>query len=99
MSRIYTLATYEVREGAEAEFEAAQRAVQDSALSMESPAISGVVLRRVDRPSSYISFGVWRTRDDAVAWRESKGFAEAFGRVTDLCDDVIAGPCEIVLEA
>lgn len=95
---IYTLATYEVRDGEQEAFEATQKTLQDSALTMEHPAQRGVLLRRVDRPQAYISFGVWERPEDAVAWRSSDGFAEAFGRVQELCDEVVAGPCEIVFE-
>ena len=85
MSEIYTVGIWTVKAGREDEFVAAWRAMGE-ATTAEFPAAHGRLLRDVENPSRFVSFGPWESMEEVEAWRASAPFKEGVARIRDLLD-------------
>jgi hypothetical protein len=94
----YTLATWRVKEGYEEEFvEAWSGELADFFLSLPNPPDSGTLIRSVDEPRLFYSFGPWKSLDDVRQMRSHPRTQEIMGKLRDLCEEVNAGDFEVVL--
>ena len=94
----YTLATWRVKEGCEEEFvEAWSGELADFFLSLPNPPDSGTLIRSVDEPRLFYSFGPWKSLDDVRQMRSHPRTQEIMGKLRDLCEEVNAGDFEVVL--
>ncbi|MGH9223107.1 MAG: antibiotic biosynthesis monooxygenase family protein [Acidimicrobiales bacterium] len=96
----YTLAVWRVKAGCADEF--VQMWTRDLAghfLHLERRPQWGRLLRSVDDPQLFYSFGPWQSRDDIVAMRSDLASAEIFARLAALCDEFRPGLFEEVARA
>lgn len=49
-------------------------------------ALEFVLIRDVDDPRHFVSFGTWIDPDLRAAWKDGQGFAERFARCRELCE-------------
>lgn len=82
----YTLARWSVRPGEEAAFVAAWRQLAAFFLSLKAPPRWGTLLRSVDNPGLFYSFGPWPSMETIAAMRADPGTPAAIGRLTALCE-------------
>ncbi len=96
----YTLAAWKVKAGREDEF---VRAWSEDLVagfrSLDRPPVWGRLLRSVDDPQLFYSFGPWERREDILAMRADPRGAGALSRVAALCDEVTPGMFEEVASA
>lgn len=93
----YTLARWKVKEGREDEFVGAWSEVLTAGFrSLDRPPVWGKLLRSVDDPRLFYSFGPWERREDIVAMRSDPRGAGALAQVAALCDEVAPGMFEEV---
>ncbi len=87
----YTLAMWRVRPGLEEEFIRAWREdLSEYFLSLPG-AIGGTLLRSVEDPTVFYSFGPWRSLEDVRAMRADPRTPEVLGRVRQLCVEATPG--------
>ncbi|HVM09847.1 MAG TPA: antibiotic biosynthesis monooxygenase [Acidimicrobiales bacterium] len=75
MSEIWTRGTWTVIPGREDEFVEAWTRMSDWTVAA-FPSARGRLLRDVERPHVFISFGPWPDRETALRWRGSSEFQE-----------------------
>ena len=94
----YTLAMWRVKEGCEEEFvKAWSGALADLFLSLTNPPGTGTLIRNVDDPRLFYSFGPWNSLDDVRQMRSHPRTQEVMGKLRDLCEEVNAGDFKVVL--
>jgi hypothetical protein len=88
----YTLAVWKVKEGREDEFVRAWSEVLAAGFrSLDRPPVWGKLLRSVDDPRFFYSFGPWERKEDIVAMRADPRGAGALAQVAALCDEFRPG--------
>lgn len=92
----YTMARWIVKEGREAEFQRMWHEDLGRAILGVGPKSAGTLLRSVERPRLFVSFGPWKDFEEATIIRSSPGVQAAIGRVRELCDEVEPGAYEVV---
>lgn len=97
MSEIYTHTTWRVKPGLEDEF------VRRWSEWIEWSHLQGLgprarLLRDVETPSSFISFGPWLSRDAARTWRAAAGYHERVARMQELLESFEPRTLELVAE-
>lgn len=97
MTEIYTVGIWTVKAGREEEFVAAWRAMGEATIA-EFPAAHGRLLRNVDNPSRFVSFGPWDSLETVDAWRASTPFKEGVARIGELLDGFEPGTYEVSAE-
>lgn len=85
---IYTLAVWTVRPGNGDAFVEAWSAFARWTAEHQPGAMTGVLLRDENDPLRFISYGPWRDRESAEAWRKTPEFRESFARFRELCSGV-----------
>ncbi len=94
----YTLAMWRVKEGREEEFVDAWRGeLAEFFLSLPNPPGTGALIRSVQDPQLFYSFGPWRSLDDVHQMRSHPRTAEVMGKLRGLCEEVKAGDFSVVL--
>jgi hypothetical protein len=94
----YTLAMWRVKEGCEEEFvEAWSGELADFFLSLPNPPDSGTLIRSVDEPLLFYSFGPWKSLDDVRQMRSHPRTQKIMGKLRDLCEEVNAEDFAVVL--
>ena len=94
----YTLAMWRVKEGCEEEFmEAWSGELAEFFLSLPNPPGTGTLIRNVDDPHLFYSFGPWKSLDDVRQMRSHPRTQEVMGNLRNLCEEVSAGDYEVVL--
>src|SRR4051812_40744778 len=84
---VYTLGVWRPLPGREDEFVAAWRAVGAVFAALpEPPSGGGVLLRGVDDPRQFYSFGAWPSAGAVAAMRDHPEAAQAIARVAALCE-------------
>jgi heme-degrading monooxygenase HmoA len=97
-SDAYTLAMWRVKEGCEEVFVRAWSGeLADLFLSLPNPPGTGTLIRNVDDPQLFYSFGPWKSLDDVRQMRSHPRTQEVMGKLRDLCEEVNAGDFEVVL--
>jgi heme-degrading monooxygenase HmoA len=83
MGQPYTHTTWVVKPGEEAEF---IRRWMDWAswTALQGLTASAKLLRDVDRPNRFLSFGPWEDIEHARRWRSLEGFQERIGRLQEV---------------
>lgn len=97
MTEIYSVGRWTVKAGREEEFVAAWRAMGDATVA-EFPAAHGRLLRDVDNPGRFVSFGPWESREAIDAWRASASFTEGVARIRELVEAFEPGTYELTAE-
>lgn len=97
MAEIYTVGIWTVKAGREKEFVAAWRALGEATIA-EFPAAHGRLLRDVDNPGRFVSFGPWESLETVDAWRASAPFQEGVARIRALLDAFEPGTYELSAE-
>ncbi len=82
---VYTHATWRVRPGREAAFEAAWIRLGNAFAALDRPPGHGTLLRRRDDPSRFVSFGPWPDAEAVAAMRENAAAGEAMQAVLAEC--------------
>ena len=98
---IYTLGRWTVLPGKEDEFVATWRELGEFFMSLEHPppAGSGVLVRSLDDPSLFYSFGPWDDPAHVAEMRAHPDSAAHIGRLTALCSEAVPGGYEVVARA
>jgi heme-degrading monooxygenase HmoA len=87
---------YRVKAGQEDAFVAAWDELAEIFSSLTHPPLWGTLIRhRTDRTLFY-SFGPWQSAEDVAAMRASAEAGAAFGRLRELCDELMPGDYEVV---
>ena len=94
MAEIYTVGIWTVKAGREEEFVAAWRAMGEATLA-DFPAAQGRLLRDLDNPRRFVSFGPWESLE---TWRASAPFQEGVARIRELLDAFEPGTYELSTE-
>ena len=87
----YTLARWHVAAGNEDAFVAAWHELAAFFLSLKAPPRWGTLLRSVDDPRLFYSFGPWPSMETIAAMRGHPGAAGAIGRLEALCAEAELG--------
>ena len=96
-SDAYTLAMWRVRPGQEEEFIRAWREdLADYFLSLPG-VMGGTLLRSLEDPSLFYSFGPWRSLEDIRAMRADPRTPAVMGKLRDLCVEATPGVYQRVL--
>ncbi|MGD8406911.1 MAG: antibiotic biosynthesis monooxygenase [Anaerolineales bacterium] len=83
--QLYTLGTWKVKLGKEAEFVEAWQAFADWTSLNQPGAGEGILLQNEDRPDLFISFGPWESAENVVHWRAQPEFQDFLSNARDLC--------------
>jgi hypothetical protein len=87
----YTLARWLIRPGQEEAFVAAWHQLSAFFLSLREPPRWGTLLRNVDNPRLFYSFGPWPSMETIAAMRAHPETPLAIGRLTALCEETDLG--------
>jgi heme-degrading monooxygenase HmoA len=87
----YVSGDWRVRAGSEEEFIARWRAFTSWSLHNAPGAASFVLIRDLDEPGHFLSFGRWTDLESVRAWRARPEFADLLGRCRALCEAFRAG--------
>ena len=87
----YTLARWLVKQGQEGAFVAAWHELAAFFLGLRQPPRWGVLLRSVDEPRLFYSFGPWPSLETIAAMRADPRTPDAMARLTNLCDEAAPG--------
>jgi heme-degrading monooxygenase HmoA len=93
----YTVGIWTVKPGREDEFVAAWSEMGARTLD-QFPHAHGTLLRRQDKPNTFVSFGPWRDPDEIQAWRASAAFQDGLRAMRDLLESFEPGVYELVTE-
>lgn len=97
--RWFTLATWDVLPGHEAEFEKAWQELGDAFAALPDAPGQGTLLRRHDDPQCYVSFGPWPDLGSIEAMRAAPGAKQAIDAVMAHCKAADPGAYEEVATA
>jgi heme-degrading monooxygenase HmoA len=87
----YVSGEWRVRKGSEEEFVTRWLAFTGWSLQNAPGAGSFVLIRDMDEPGHFVSFGRWSDPESVRAWRGRPEFAELLGRCRALCEEFRAG--------
>jgi heme-degrading monooxygenase HmoA len=85
MAQTYTETAWVVKPGQEDEF---VRRWQDWAewTALQGLTASAKLLRDVEQPNRFLSFGPWESADKVRRWRSAEGFQERIGRLQEVLE-------------
>jgi heme-degrading monooxygenase HmoA len=85
MAQTYTETAWVVKPGQEDEF---IRRWQDWAewTALQGLTASAKLLRDVEQPNRFLSFGPWESMDKVRHWRSDEGFQERIGRLQEVLE-------------
>ena len=96
----YTLAMWRVREGKEVEFvEAWKGDLADFFLGLPNPPGPGTLIRSVEDPQLFYSFGPWKSLEDIQQMRSDPRTPEMIGKLAALCEEAKPGSFRVVATA
>ena len=95
MDAPYTHTTWHVRAGQEGEFVPRWGEWVDWSRE-QGLAAPAMLLRDVDSPTTFISFGPWESMSAVRNWRALPGYQEQVGRLRDVIDDFEPRTLEVV---
>ena len=96
MAKAYTLGTYRVLPGKEAEFIAAWNRLAATLSLLADPPYWGTLLRSTTDPTLFHSFGPWESGSAVTAMRKDPIAQAAFESIAALCSDMTPGNYEVV---
>ena len=82
---IYTVGTWTVKPGQEAQFVQAWREMATRS-AQDFPGASVVLLRDRDRPNVFLSCGPWESLEQIQAWRASGTFQQGIAKIRPFLD-------------
>lgn len=85
---LYTLATWKVKPGREAEFIAAWQAFAEWTSSSQSGAGEGILLQEEASPNQFVSLGPWGSAESVAHWRAQPEFEQFLARARELCEEL-----------
>jgi heme-degrading monooxygenase HmoA len=91
MADRYVSGEWRVRAGNEEQFVARWLAFTGWSLHNAPGAESFVLIRDVEQPCRFVSFGAWADLESIRAWRGRPEFAQLLGRCRELCEEFRAG--------
>lgn len=94
--QIYTLGTWRVKDGKQAEFVDAWKTLGGYFRSLPHPPGQGTLLQSVDEPQLFYSFGPWRSLDDVQEMRSQPETAKEIAKLMDLCEEGRPGAFRLV---
>lgn len=86
MADVYTSGSWRVKEGRGDEFVAAWRELAEWSKREIPGAVGATLVRDLDDPGHFVSFGPWESLEAIESWRNSEGFRERVGRIRELLD-------------
>jgi hypothetical protein len=95
----YTLALWRVKEGREAEFVQAWKGLSDYFLNLPNPPGTGTLVRSVEDPGLFYSFGPWGSLEDIQRMRSDPRTPEMIGKLSALCEEANPGTFRVVVTA
>ncbi len=95
---VYTLGTWRVKPGQEAEFIAGWKALGEIFSELPNPPGTGTLLQSVSDPQLFYSFGPWKRREDVEAMRSDPRAQAGIQRLMDLCTEATPGTFRVVAE-
>jgi len=95
----YTLALWRVKEGGEEEFAEAWKGLSDYFLDLPNPPGPGTLIRSVEDPRLFYSFGPWRSLNDIQKMRSNPRTPEMIGKLAALCEEATPGTFQVVATA
>ncbi len=100
-STAYTLALWRVKEGREEEFvEAWKGDLADYFSNLPNPpGESGTLIRSVEDPQLFYSFGPWKSLEDIQKMRSDPRTPEMIGKLAALCEEAKPGTFQVVATA
>lgn len=97
MDGYYTLASWYIHEGQEAEFLRVWKEELASAfLGLDSSA-NGTLIQSLDDPRLFYSFGPWDSLEKMRMVRADPHVGDAISKLVSLCEDAKPGPFRVVL--
>ena len=85
---MYTLGMWKVKLGREAEFVKTWKDFAEWTSKNQMGASEAVLLRDVEQPQKFISFGPWRNKEAVQAWRKRPEFGEFVKQARELCEEM-----------
>jgi heme-degrading monooxygenase HmoA len=85
MAATYTLSVWTVKEGQEEEFVRRWHELAELGWQMGLTG-SAKLLRDVDNPRVFVSFGPWQSLDKVARWRSSPEFHDRISRLQEVLD-------------
>ena len=98
MGAPFTHGRWKVKAGREGEFARAWLEMAIWTATEDLGSISARLLRDVGDPSTFLSFGEWKSLEAIEQWRGHSGFQERMDRVRKLVDSVEVMTLELVAE-
>jgi hypothetical protein len=95
----YTLALWRVKEGREEEFVEAWKGLSEYFLDLPNPPGTGTLVRSVEDPRLFYSFGPWRSIEDIQQMRSDPRTPGVIGKLVDLCEEARPGTFQVVATA
>ena len=94
----YTLALWRVKEGREEEFVQAWKGeLADYFLGLPNPpGEPGALIRSVEDPQVFYSFGAWQSLEDIQKMRSDPRTPEMIGKLAALCEEAKPGTFQVV---
>jgi len=86
MGTLYTSGSWRVKPGREGEFVAAWQELASWTAAEAPGAMWATLLRDLDDPTHFVSFGPWESADAIDAWRASDGFRERVAGMRELLE-------------
>lgn len=93
---VYTLGVWRVKPGREDDFVAAWDALGQWTLDHGFDTHGTLVRDRAD-PQRFVSFGPWRSAEDAERWRSEPGVAERLTRLEAMLESFEPGTYDVVM--
>ncbi len=97
MSKAYTHSTWHVKPGLEDEFVRRWEELADWS-ALQGLTAGARLLRDVDDPSRFVSFGPWESMEAVRRWRGASGFHERVARLQEVLDGFEPRTLELVSE-
>jgi heme-degrading monooxygenase HmoA len=93
---VYTVGVWQVKSGREEAFVAAWDALGQWTLERGFDTHGTLVRDRSD-PSRFVSFGPWRSAEEAERWRADPGFAERLARIEETLESYEPGTYDVIM--
>lgn len=92
----YTLGRWLVKDGQEEAFVAAWKELGAFFLGLPNPPGQGTLVRSIDNPRLFYSFGPWKSLEDIQAMRSHPQTPAMFQRLIELCEEATPGAYRVV---
>lgn len=96
MAKAYTLGTYRVIPGREAEFILAWKQLATILSALPNPPFWGTLIKSTTEPTLFHSFGPWTSPDDVAEMRSNPLATAAFEALAALCRQMTSGDYELI---